>query len=45
MKKNPGSVKCPECGTWNQEPSDDTMYECYKCGYVFLSTVRREMTK
>ena len=33
---HPSSILCPDCGTWNQEPSEDTMYRCWKCRHDFL---------
>lgn len=36
--RNPGWIKCPSCGAYSQEPSEDTMHLCYNCAYDFLKS-------
>jgi DNA-directed RNA polymerase subunit RPC12/RpoP len=40
--RQPGSVQCPQCKLWQQEPSEDTGYKCWKCQYDWLEGKRRK---
>ncbi len=31
-------IKCPQCGTWNESPSEDTGYKCYKCQFDWAAS-------
>ncbi len=40
-EKHPKTIICPQCRTPNQEPSDDTMYKCYRCQFNFLTDLTK----